>query len=115
MEYNPFLKKDKNIKKEYLFGKLIVSGNGGIVELIFKYGVSAQRKYTTQFAAGIPIDYVGVTEQIYTSRYDLPFAKGSKIKLHNNDIMTIESVDNVYNENNGVQTGLYINLNGGGQ
>lgn len=115
MEYNPFLKKNKNTKKEYLYGKLLVAVDGAITELMFKYGVTVDRKYTTQFSAGIPTDYVSVTQQIYTSRVDLPFAQGSKVRLHNDEIMNIESIDPAYNENNGIQTGLYINLNGGGQ
>lgn len=115
MEYNPFYKKNKAVKKEYLNGNLLVAGNSAIIPLQFKYGQDKPRAYINQFANGIAIDYVGVTERIYTTRIDLPFAKGSKIQMHDGFIMTVESIDKDINENTGDTKAFYVNLNGGGQ
>lgn len=113
--YNPQLQKknDKNETKEYLIGQLLVAVSGAIVELPFRYGLVKDRSYVSQIAQ-MPIDFLAADEKIYTSRIDLSFAKGSRVRLYDNRILTIQQVDNKTNIDKGLRgnilVGYYLTL-----
>lgn len=109
----------KGKPKEWLSGNLLVAKTGAIAKEPFMYGQTQNRSYT-ELTGSMPIEYVGVTEQIYTTRTDLPFGIGSKVELHDGRIMSIEKVDKDLNERialigGDAVVGYYITLNGGGK
>lgn len=68
-----------------------------IVEIPFKYEVVTSRSYTSTMA-GMPIEYTRPTETIRTSQIDLPFVVGDKVRLYDDNIMTVRSVEPLLNE-----------------
>ena len=111
--FNPFLQK-KIERKEYFKGELLVSAANNIVNIPFRYSQTKNRSYNTAFGSGIAVEFTQVTEEIYTSSINLPFAKGSKIKLYDNNILTIKDIVKVFDENKALNgnatTGLLITL-----
>ena len=109
----------KNKPREWFNGNLLVAQVGAISKIPFNYGKVTDRSYT-ETVASLPINFVAVTEQIYTTRIDLPFSSGSKIELHDKQIMTVENVGSDIDEHKALMgldglVGYYITLNGGGR
>ncbi len=97
---------------EILNGSLLEIGDFGKKSKSFKYAVIQNRKYTTTFSS-FPGEFIEPTEVIYTSNIELPFTKGSSIKLDDQSIMTIKDMENVLNANTGKIRGYILYLDGG--
>jgi len=104
--------KDSSIYRELHKGLLLGIGEKGQINYSFNYAVIQSRKYTTTFSS-FPGEFIEPTETIYTSDVDLPFTKGSSIKLSDKIIMTIKDIESVLNENTGALRGLILYLDGG--
>lgn len=110
--YDPTLRKKISFK-EFLKGQLITSNEKSITNNVFNYAQIKKRSYT-QMVGQIDIDFIAVTETIYTSRIDLHFGSGSKIKMHDGNTMNVENVEKDFNQF-GKMIGWFLYLNGGGK
>ena len=104
--------KDSGEYKEFLKGTLFTIGSNGVIRNTFKYATVAQRKYATMVSM-LPGDFVEPTETIYTTAIDLPFTKGSTIKLNDGSNMTVRDIENIVNEDTGKLKAIILYLAGG--
>lgn len=106
--------------REFLQGNLLKAGKTSIVEIPFMYSSYAPRQYNAAVSALPGFEYVLPYEQIRTTRLDLPFAKGDKIKLCDGRTMTVENAMTQIDNNKGymssdIRTAWVITLSGGGE
>ncbi len=86
-------------QNEVFAGKLIKATETGLVELPFCYEILSGRRFDAVLASLPGADYVAVSTIIRTSRIDLSFAEGDKIRLIDNSIMTVRTVEEYHNKN----------------
>ncbi len=84
---------------EVFSGKLIKATENGLIELPFCYEILTGRRFNAVLASLPGTDYVAVSTIIRTSRIDLSFAEGDKIRLIDNSIMTVRGVEEYHNKN----------------
>ena len=77
---------------EPLTGNLLKGVAGAISLIPFKYRILKPREYALITSALPGSEFVSATEDIYTSRAELQFAKGDKVTLCDKRILTIESI-----------------------
>jgi hypothetical protein len=103
MDYNPFLVNGRKYK-EYSRGALLVADKGAITERGFNYAVRTPRAYTATIA-GIPTEYDKPSEIIFTSRLDLPFARGARVRLNDGRVLTVKDTAFEYDNNRAYANG----------
>lgn len=108
------------VNKEFFNGKLLKAGNGVITEIPFKFSKINTRDYTIQNSVMPGREYIKPTETIGVSNINLKFAKGDKVRLDDNRIMTVQTAKFDENVNRAVMGGQtktrwIVVLEGGGK
>jgi hypothetical protein len=104
--------------KEFSRGELLIEGDGAIQEIPFNYADRTPRGNYATLSAGIPTEYTRPTEVIFTSRLDLQFLKGQKVRLNDGNIMTVKDTSYEHEANKAYfngdgRTGWLIVFEGG--